>query len=389
MPAVCPVLWREAVCRSSAIQMTQPLPMTLTQVAEALGGTLHGQGDLIIRRPVHPARAEAGEGVTDLAVAMEPALLAALDGSAARAALVAGGAVPPAGSVDGWIEVGRPRFAMHVITNRFEQPARLAPGIHPSAVVEEGAEIGEGAALGPFVHVGFGARVGAGSRVHSGVSIGAGAVVGADCLLHPGVRIGERVRVGDRVILHANAVIGADGFSFVTPEPGSVESAKATGRVDAINSRLARIASLGAVVLGDDVEIGANTCIDRGTLDDTRIGDGTKIDDMVMIGHNVRVGRLCMLCAQVGIAGSAVIGDGVVLAGRVGVADHITIGDNAVVGAGSGVGSNIPPRSVWMGYPALPKDQATEHYLFSRRLKHLFKDVSELKKRIRSLTVPS
>ncbi|MCF8481194.1 MAG: UDP-3-O-(3-hydroxymyristoyl)glucosamine N-acyltransferase [Rhodospirillum sp.] len=357
------------------------MPMKTRELAQLLDGQAHGDADLTFERPTHPDHAGAG----DLAVALDKTLLARLSDSAARIALVGEGQTPPEGSVDAWVSVGRPRFTMHLLTRHYDIPPAISPGVHPFAVVEDGAVLGEGVAIGPFCHIGRGARIGDGCRLVSAVTIGADATVGPGGLFFPGARVGERVTIGALAIIHSNAVIGADGFSFGPPEQGAVESAKASGRVDVINEYIVRVHSLGAVTLGDDVEIGANTCIDRGTLDDTRIGSGTKVDDLVMIGHNVKVGRMCMLCAQVGIAGSAVIGDGVVLAGRVGVADHITIGDNAVIGAGSGVGNNVPSREVWVGYPAMPKDKAAEQFMMTRRMKNLFKDVSELKKRVRSL----
>ncbi len=361
--------------------------MNLTDLAAALGGELHGDGSLEVRAPKPPHLACA----EDLAVAMDPALLGGLADSKARVALVSTGAELPDGAVDAWVSVGRARYAMARLTRTFDAPARPPAGIHPAAVVEQGALVAPDAAIGPFCHIGAGAEVGAGSVLLGSCTLGPGAKVGAQALLHPGVRIGAGVTIGVRAIIHANAAIGNDGFSFVTPEPGNVESAKQSGTVSepVSTSTLARIHSLGAVTIGDDVEIGANTCIDRGTLEDTRIGDGTKIDDLVMIGHNVQVGRSCMLCAQVGIAGSSRIGNGVVLAGRVGVADHITIGDYAVIGAGSGVGNDVPKATVYVGYPAAPKDVTVETYMYTRRLKSLFKDVAALKKRVRSLPVSS
>jgi len=206
-------------------------------------------------------------------------------------------------------------------------------------------------------------------------------------LIHSGARIGARVTIGARVIIHQNAVIGADGFSFVTPQLGAVEAAKADGgsRSDTQNTSLARIHSLGAVTLGDDVEIGAGTSIDRGTLTDTRIGSGTKLDNQVQIGHNVQVGSTCMLCAQVGVAGSAEIGDRVVLGGKVGVADHVKIGSDVLVGAASAVATNIPSRNIMMGVPAVKRDEALRGVMALRRLPRLFETVEALKKRLSAL----
>jgi UDP-3-O-[3-hydroxymyristoyl] glucosamine N-acyltransferase len=177
------------------------------------------------------------------------------------------------------------------------------------------------------------------------------------------------VRIGARLIAHQNAVIGADGFSFVTAEKSSVESAKETGAVAGVRNEVwLRIHSLGAVTLGDDVEIGAGATIDRGTLQDTVIGSGTKIDNQVQIGHNVTIGASCLLCAQVGVAGSARIGDRVVLGGKVGVADHVAIGSDCVIAASSGVASNVPPRSVMMGTPAIARDEYMKMMMAARRL---------------------
>jgi UDP-3-O-[3-hydroxymyristoyl] glucosamine N-acyltransferase len=252
-------------------------------------------------------------------------------------------------------------------------------------VIEDGVVLGEDVSIGPFVHIAAGAEIGAGSAICSHVFIGAGVRIGPNGLIHPGVRIGSGCTIGANVILHHNASLAADGFSFVTPEKGSVETAKESGRVEATNQGLVRIHSLAAVTLGDHVEIGAGACLDRGTLSDTRVGDHTKIDDLVLIGHNVRIGSHCMICGQVGIAGSAVIGDRVVLAGRVGVADHVTIGDDAVVAAGSGVGSSLKGRAVYAGTPAVERERAFETMMLTGRLKNLFRDVRTLKSTVAGL----
>ncbi|MBB4285736.1 UDP-3-O-(3-hydroxymyristoyl)glucosamine N-acyltransferase [Roseospira goensis] len=356
--------------------------MNAADLAALLHADLHGDGTLPVRRPCHPAEARAPD---DVAVAMDGTLLALLADSAAKVAVVAADAVArvPAGAVGALVAVGRPRLAMAGLTGAFAPPPPVPVGVHPSAVIEDGVTLGEGVAIGPFVHVGAGAEIGAGTVVCSHVTIGAGVRIGPHGLIHAGARIGSGSTLGAHVILHHNASIAADGFSFVTPEKGSVESAKETGRVDATNTGLVRIHSLAAVTLGDYVEVGACACLDRGTLSDTRIGDHTKIDDLVLIGHNVRVGAHCMLCGQVGIAGSAVIGDRVVLAGRVGVADHVTIGDDAVVAAGSGVGTSLKGRAVYAGTPAVERERAFETYMLTQRLKGLFRDVRALKAAVR------
>jgi UDP-3-O-[3-hydroxymyristoyl] glucosamine N-acyltransferase len=355
--------------------------MKTAELAAALGGTLHGDGTLEVSRPVHP---DDASGPHDVAVAMGASLLPRLATTKARAAVVAAGSPVPEGLLAAWIEVGRPRYVLHKLNGLFEPAPFAPPGIHPSAVVEAGAEIGPGCSIGAFVHVGPGARIGAGTIVMPHASVGERATVGRDCLIHAGARIAHRCTIGDRVIIHQNASIGADGFSFVTPERGSVEAAKATGRVEegTRNVVIERIASLGAVTVGDDVEIGALTAIDRGTLRDTRIGPGTKIDDLVMIGHNVVIGANSMLCGQVGIAGSTVIGDRVVLGGKVAVADNLTIGDDVVAAGNAAIGSDVAPRQVVIGVPAMSKSEFFSQLRNLRRLKTLFSDVAALKRRL-------
>jgi UDP-3-O-[3-hydroxymyristoyl] glucosamine N-acyltransferase len=240
--------------------------------------------------------------------------------------------------------------------------------------------IGEGASIGPLVVLGSRASVGARSVILSQATLAAGATLGADCLVYPGVRIGWGCRVGDRAVLHHNAAIGADGFSFVPTRPGALEAAHGpvgAARTDLERNELLKIHALSIVEVGDDVEVGALTSIDRGTLKPTRIGAGTKIDDLVMIGHNVEIGTDCLLCGQVGLAGGVIIGDGAVLGGRVGVADHLKIGAWAVVGGAACVGTNIPAGGVYAGYPAVPRAEAMENLKLMRRLRRLVARMAE------------
>lgn len=352
--------------------------MNVTDLATLLHAEVMGESSLTVGRPCHPADAV---GPDDIAVALDKALVAMLAESRARIGLITGESreALPDGALDAVLIVGRPQVAMSALTTAFARPAPVPPGIHPSAVIDESATLGVDVSVGPFTVIGPGARIGAGTVIASHVTVGAGVLIGPGGLIHAGVRIGDGCTIGAGVIVHHNASIGADGFSFVTPEKGSVESAKDSGRVEATNTGILRVHSLAAVTLGDHVEIGANTCIDRGTLRDTRIGTHTKIDDLVLIGHNVSVGDHCMLCGRVGVAGSVVIGDRVVLAGGVGVADHVTIGDDVVVGAGSGVASSLKGRQVYVGYPAIERDRALEGYLHLQRLGGLINDVKAMK----------
>ncbi len=356
---------------------------TVADLATALGATFEGDGTIRVAGLVHPSMAEPDA----LVMASSPDFLKLIEPGTARAALVAQGADWRAAGLEAAILAPRPRYAMAHATRAFATPDTLATGIHPSAIVEPSAEIGEGVRIGPFVHIAARVRIGAGSTIHSHVSIGEDAVLGQGALIHAGARVASRVSIGARAIIHQNAVIGADGFSFVTPDLGAVEAAKSGGGSESATQNLAleRIHSLAAVTLGDDVEIGAGTTIDRGTLQDTRIGSGTKIDNQVQIGHNVRIGETCMLCAQVGIAGSVQIGDRVVLGGKAGVADHLKIGSDVLVAAASAVASNVKGRSIVMGVPAMPRDEAVRSVMAIRRLPRLMDSVEALKKRLSSM----
>jgi UDP-3-O-[3-hydroxymyristoyl] glucosamine N-acyltransferase len=217
------------------------------------------------------------------------------------------------------------------------------------------------------------------------VTIGADAVVGDGSYLHAGVRLGDRCILGDGCILHFNVAIGADGFGFVTPEESSIESAKRTGEVTARNTELVRINSIGTVMIGDGVEIGAGSCIDRGTLGPTRIGSGTKIDNLVQIGHNVTVGDNCMIAGQAGIAGSTRIGDRVVIGGHSGVADHLTVGDDAIITGMAAVIANVDGAKVYGGYPARPWKQTVALEMDQMRIGRALKELQTLSKKVRRL----
>jgi UDP-3-O-[3-hydroxymyristoyl] glucosamine N-acyltransferase len=302
---------------------------------------------------------------------MLPAFADDLGRGRAQAAILWPGADWQALGLRAAIFAPRHRYALAGVTRVFDHPIEIAPGIHPLAVVDPSAALGEGCAVGPFAVIGARARIGDRARILSHASIGAGAVIGADALLHAGARIGDRVRIGDRFIAQPGAVVGADGFSYVTPTPGHVETARAAGVLSEAQDAYVRINSLGSVVLGDDVEIGANSCIDRGTIADTTVGNGTKIDNLVQIGHNVRIGHTCLLCGQSGVGGSTVIGDRVVIGGKASIADHLRVGSDVVITGNSGVASHVGPNRIMMGYPAVRMDQNVEMYKALRRLPRL------------------
>jgi UDP-3-O-[3-hydroxymyristoyl] glucosamine N-acyltransferase len=351
---------------------------TIRDIAKALGAEAEGDLDLTVRGAAEPAAA----GPDQLALAMDPRYGDGIAKGQARAAVVWPGADWRGMGLKAAIFAPRGRLAMAGLTRLMDPGPAIAPGVHPTAVVDPSAEIGAGAAIGPFVVIGAGATIGPGARIASHVSIAEGARIGAEPLLLQGARIGARVTIGDRFICQPGAVIGADGFSFVTPEKSGVEEIRETlgSRAEIRDQSWTRIHSLGAVTIGDDVEIGANVCIDRGTIRDTQIGSGTKLDNLVHIGHNVQVGRDCLLCGQVGVAGSARIGDRVVMGGQCGVNDNIFVGDDVICGGATKIFTNAPAGRVLLGYPAVKMETHVEMQKALRRLPRLAARVAALEK---------
>jgi len=348
---------------------------TIAQIAQALGAEAAGDVTLEVIGAAEPAAA----GPEQLALAMDPKYAEGLTKGAAVAALLWEGADWQALGLRAAIFAPRGRLAMAGLSRMMDTGPVIAPGIHPLAVVDPSARIGAGAAIGPFVVIAAGVEIGPGARIASHVSIADGARIGADALILQGARIGARVVIGDRFICQPGAAIGADGFSFVTPEKSGVEEIRETlGQREGITAQSwTRIHSLGAVTIGNDVEIGANACVDRGTIRDTVIGDGTKLDNLVHIGHNVEIGRDCLLCGQVGIAGSSKIGDRVVLAGQCGVNDNIFVGDDVIAGGGTKIFTNAPAGRVLLGYPAVKMETHLEMQKALRRLPRWMKSVSQ------------
>ena len=348
--------------------------MKLGEIARALSATLSGNPEIEIRRVVHPLDAK-GPGDLVLALSKEAATINGVRGGAI---VIRPDTEKPTDGRGILVFDGHERMALALLTRLLDPgPARFAPAIHPTAVVAPDARMGAGVTVGPNAVVGAGTRIGDRTIILANVSIGADVVIGDTCTMHPGVVIGDRVQIGDRVIIQSNAVIGSDGFSFLpvrNPDGSSGPEA-----------RPVRIHSLGTVIIGDDVEIGAGTTIDRATLRATRIGSGTKIDNLVQIGHNVSIGENCIICGAVGIAGSVTVGDRAILGGAAGIADHLTIGPDSIVGPMAGVGRNVLPEEVVFGMPALPRGVFMERHLQVGRLKGLRQQVTELSQRLEAL----
>jgi len=338
------------------------MKVTLDAVAEAIDGTVVGDGSVEITGVAGIREARRGE-LTFLA---NPRYESYLRETQATAIIVAENhrdlGIP-------LIVNDHPYLAFLKAVRFFAGEAdRPCAGIHPSAVVAEDAFISDDASVGPHAVIEAEAVLGARSVVHAGCFIGARAKIGEDTLLYPHVTVRENCSVGDRVIVHCGTVIGSDGFGFV--RDGDVHR---------------KLPQVGNVVVEDEVEIGANVTIDRATTGTTRIGAGSKIDNLVQIAHNVQIGKNCIIVAQVGISGSTVLGDHVVLAGQVGIVGHIEIGDRAIVGAQSGVSKSVKPGERMFGYPALPIGQAKRIEATLRHLPELVQTVRQLKRRLDEL----
>ncbi len=270
------------------------------------------------------------------------------------------------------LRVKDPKLAFARIAEALYPPKKRAPEIHPSAVIAASAKLGPGVFIGAFVCVGEFSEVGEGTQLRAGVKLGDKVQVGKNCLLDPNVFVEDDCRIGDKVILHSGVVIGTDGFGFVRGDEGYV-----------------KFPQIGTVVIEDDVEIGANSCVDRGALGETRIGGGTKIDNLVQIAHNVQIGERVVIAAQTGISGSTAIESDAVIGGQVGMGDHARVLSGAVIGSQAGVlPGKIVRAGVWWGTPVQPLEEYKRQNAHVKGLGRLKEEVKELKKKLDDLGKP-
>ncbi len=365
------------------------MQFTLAEIAKALGTEVLGRGDIVLTGAAEPADAAEDQ----LALAMDPKYADGLANGRARAALLWDGADWQALGLEGAVALKRGKTAMPLLTRALDPGLGVAAGIHPSAIIDPSAKIGEGAAIGPLVVIGANVVIGKNAVIGAHVSIGYGTEIGDDATLHPGARIAHQCRIGDRFTLQSNAVIGGDGFSFVTLDKESAVESLRGGMAEGEDhakvegsAHWARVHSLGGVEIGDDVEVGATSTIDRGTIRATKIGSGTKIDCQVQVGHNAIVGEHVMMCGSVGVSGSARIGNRVVLGGKVGVSDNIFIGDDVIAGGGTNIYTNVPAGRAVLGSPAVKIDTEMAIRRELRRLPRLAQTLRELQKTVANLT---
>ena len=337
-------------------------PLKLRELAARLGCRLEGDGELEIQRVAGIEQAQPG----DLTFLANPRYTSALRTTRATAVILAD-AAPAAPCA--MLRTPEPYLAFARAVGLFSDPPRPARGVDRLAAVGADAEIGADVAIGPFVTIGSGVRIGARTVIYPNVCIGDGTRIGDDCVVHSNVAIRERVVIGHRVIVQNGAVIGSDGYGFVRRADGTHQ----------------KIPQTSIVVIEDDVEIGANTAIDRPAVGETRIGAGTKIDNLVQVAHGVTIGRNAMLAAQVGIAGSTTIGDDVMLGGQVGIAGHVEIGKGVVAAGQSGITHSLPDGAFVSGYPAIENREWLRASALFRRLPQLKTRIADLEKRIADL----
>lgn len=335
------------------------LSYSLAELAEIVGGQVHGASDLVI------------SGVSDLRSASEGdiSFVAGKDYLGELKTSGASAVVVPAG-----IEVDRPAIIVDRVELTFAQLLELyaPPTVHPSCGIHETAvvetAVDQTVAIGANAYVGPGTTIGRNTVIYPNVYVGPEVVIGCDCVIYSGTVIRERISIGERVIIHPNATIGSDGFGY-----------------NLVDGRHVKVRHIGTVVIEDDVELGACVCVDRAKTGATRIGAGTKVDNLVQIGHNVKIGRNSILVAQVGIGGSTVLGQYVVLGGKVGVRDHVTIGDGVRAAAYCAVSKDIPAKLTINGIPAIDHREHLRQQVHVRRLGQTNSELAELVKRVAEL----
>ncbi|MBP1748157.1 MAG: UDP-3-O-(3-hydroxymyristoyl) glucosamine N-acyltransferase [Deltaproteobacteria bacterium] len=336
--------------------------ITLKDITAAVKGDLIGDGDIPI------------DGIAGIQSAVEGKVSFLIHGSYTKfvseckaSALIVGKRTPLAdvGAVKNLIVVDNPELAYISVAAMFQENPVIKPGIHPTASVSEAAVIAPGASVGAFACIEDNARIEDNVTIYPYVYIGRNVTIAEGTTLYPHVTIYRDTAIGRNVIIHANTVIAADGFGYVWD-----------------GTKHAKIPQIGSVVIEDDVEIGANTAIDRASLEKTVIGKGTKIDNLVQIAHNVIIGQNSIIVSQVGVAGSTRIGNNVVLAGQAGVRDHVTIGDGVMAGGGTGITKDVPAGSIIWGTPHMPHKEWIRLQIYMKKLPTLFERIKEIEKKL-------
>lgn len=360
--------------------MKLPKEVSIQEIAMLVGGKVQSDKGVKVHS-VSFAPLEAGEG--EVVFLFDPRLLDKLDQCHASIKII-----PTGTKCDTpCIYVDRPLLAVQKVLTFF-QPKRYYPpkGIHPTAIVDPSCEIGKDVAIGPYVVIGPKTKIGNKSKIMASCVIGGQVEIGEDCLIYPGCLIADHIKIRNRVILQQGAVIGSDGFAYVTQKESNLERRlrRNFDLLDESNPHM-KIPQIGTVILEDDVEIGSCTTIDRATMGATVVGRGSKVDNQVMIAHNCKIGQEVLIVAQVAVAGSCSIGDRAVLAGQSGMADHLHIGKDAILQGKAGAMRDVADGAVMTGVPCIPHTQFMKQTALTNRLPSIYDDVKKMKKEIEEL----
>ncbi len=342
------------------------MQLTAREIASLTGGTIAGNPDAVVTGVAGVKEAQPG----DVTFVAQPKYAAALKTTRASVVLL------PKPMADAAIDLPATRIIVEnpmpaftaLVQKIAPPPVKTLPGIHPSAIIDKSAKLGKDVSIQPHVVIEANVVIGDETVIGAGSYIGHGCRLGSKCVISPRVTLREYTILGDRVILHAGVALGADGFGF-----------------EMVNGAHQKIPQLGNVAIGDDVEIGANTAIDRARFGTTRVGKGTKIDNLVQIGHNCVIGEHCIICGLVGIAGSTIIGDYVTIAGQVGLAGHLTIGDKSIIMAQAGVTKDVPPGSLMLGAPAVSHKEFKKAHAAMQRLPENLAKLRDLEQQLAEL----
>ena len=345
--------------------------LTLKDISNGIGGTLEGNSELMVSGPSEPKFANEAQ----LALALSDQYINEISLGKAKAALFTKYVNWRDLKLEGAIFLNKGKTTLHKINKLFHNPTKGVKGISSYSIIDASARIGKNVNIGPFSYIGSNCVIGDDVTIFSNVTIMNNVTIDDGTIVYPGVRILENVKIGKNVICNSNSVVGSDGYSFVSDTGEGIERFM-FDRSDevkmSVNNYL-KVESLGSVEIQDNVEIGANCCIDKGTIANTIIGEGTKIDNLVHIAHNVQIGRNCLICGQVGIAGSAKIGDRVVMGGQSGVGDNIEVGSDVILAGKTGLSVNAKSNQFLMGNPAMLKSKNIASYMAFRRLPKIIK----------------
>ena len=350
--------------------------ISLAEIAEALDCDFYGNGKLVFSSPSEPSSAN----INQIAIATDKKFQSDLFSTKAKAAIINTNFNWKTTKLEGVIVTNQSKLILSKLTKVFDDLKKDNRSINQNTLINSSSNIGTNPNIGSYVIIKENSEIGNNVDIENFVEVGKNVIIGNNCYIKSGTKIYDNTIIGDGFICHQNVVIGSDGFSF-HPENDESILDRLT-KDDSSSKKFARIASIGAVEIGNDVEIGANCCIDRGTIKNTIIKSGTKLDNLVHIAHNVEIGYNCLICGQVGIAGSTLVGDNVVMGGQVGIADNLKIGNNSIMAGKTGVSANILPRKFMMGNPAMEMKKNIASYMALRRLPKLQTKIKQLNKLI-------